>query len=105
MAPRASREWAFSTTLRQHPDGVVYGGRLYAVGGWDGSSDPGRTVEVLAPNAVGGMAEYPELEPEAVSSRRGSTGTSPLGIAGIIGGSALLLAAGGWYARRRWRAG
>jgi hypothetical protein len=63
---------------------------------------------VLAPHnvqplAVGGIAEYPQLEPEIVASTHDSPGTSALALAGLAAGSALLLSAGGWYARRRWR--
>jgi len=49
---------------------------------------------------VGGIAELPE----AAESPGGSS-SFPFGaMAGIATGGALLLAAGGWYARRRWRA-
>jgi hypothetical protein len=53
---------------------------------------------------VGGIAEYPEVEPETVASTRDSPGTSALAPAGLVTGAILLLAAGGWYARRRWLA-
>jgi len=52
--------------------------------------------------AVGGIAEYPQLQSEAAVSVHDSTGTSTFALAGLAAGAALLLAAGGWYARRRW---
>ena len=53
--------------------------------------------------SVGGIAEYPQLEPDAVASSRDSLGTNAFGLAGFATGAVLLLTAGGWYARRRWR--
>jgi hypothetical protein len=50
--------------------------------------------------AVGGMAEYPDVEPGPVASAHNSSGPSAAAVAGMAMG-ALLLAAGGWYARRR----
>jgi len=52
---------------------------------------------------VGGIAEYPQLEPGVATSAHGSSGPSTLAVAGLATGAAVLLAAGGWYARRRWR--
>ena len=64
------------------------------------------TVEVQVVGApVGGVVEFPQLEPKAVSGGRGSSGPNAIALSGAIAGGALLLAAGGWYARRRWRAG
>jgi hypothetical protein len=68
----------------------------------------GNTSEFSAPvpysSAVGGIAEYPQLEPEAVNSTHASPTPGALALAGLATGAAPLLAAGGWYARRRWRA-
>jgi hypothetical protein len=54
-----------------------------------------------SPGPVGGIAEYPQLEPEAATGG-GSSGPNNVALAGAAGGAALVLAAGGWYARRRW---
>jgi hypothetical protein len=51
--------------------------------------------------AVGGIAEYPQLEPQAASSSHGSSAPGTLALAGLAAVGALLLAAGGWHARRR----
>jgi DMSO/TMAO reductase YedYZ molybdopterin-dependent catalytic subunit len=51
---------------------------------------------------VGGIAELPDAEPEAVATEPGSSGLSPLVLAGVAAGGALLLVTGAWYARRRW---
>jgi len=58
------------------------------------------------PPAVGGIAEAPDADasPLGATASGGSSGTTYAVIAGIAAG-AVLLAAGGWYARRRWRAG
>ena len=53
---------------------------------------------------VGGVAEPPQLEPEAMSSGHSSSKANALAVAGAIAGGALLLAAGAWGMRRR-RAG
>jgi len=51
---------------------------------------------------VGGIAEYPQLEPGATSGVGSSSGPNALALAKLASGSALLLAAGAWYTRRRW---
>jgi len=55
---------------------------------------------------IGGIAEAPDLDTSALEATAsgGSSGTTYAVIAGIAAGVALL-GAGGWYARRRWRAG
>jgi large repetitive protein len=53
-------------------------------------------------NPVGGIAEYPQLEPEAAATRGGPSGPNNVALAGAAGGAVLLLVAGGWCARRRW---
>ena len=52
---------------------------------------------------VGGIAEAPDAEASALGATAsgGSSGTTYAVIAGIAAG-AVLLGAGGWYARRRW---
>jgi len=55
---------------------------------------------VGAAPAVGGIAE----PPDAADSRSGSSSLPYAALTGAAAGVALL-AAGGWYARRRWRAG
>jgi len=57
------------------------------------------------PGPVGGIAEFPQLEAGAASGDGGSAAHNALALAGFTAGGALLLAAGGRYARRRWRAG
>lgn len=52
------------------------------------------------PSAVGGIAEY---QPEDVSKGGGASALNTLALAGTAAGAVLLLTAGGWYARRRWR--
>jgi len=54
------------------------------------------------PLSVGGIAEHAQLEPGARSSAHGSPAPNAFVLAGLATGGALLLAAGGWYARRRW---
>jgi len=53
--------------------------------------------------SVGGMAEPPQLEPEAATRTRANHSLAPgaFAIAGLAAG-VLVLAIGGWYARRRW---
>ena len=53
--------------------------------------------------AVGGMAEYPDVESGPATSAHGSSAPSAPAVAGLATGAVLLLTAGGWYARRRWR--
>jgi len=58
---------------------------------------------VQAPSApVGGNAEYMQNETETASGSSGSTSPTLAGLATAV---ALLLVAGAWYTRRRWRAG
>jgi hypothetical protein len=105
LATDGSPQWATGPSLnvpRQHPDGVVYGGRLYAVGGWDGSAS-GRTVEVLATAAVGGIAEHPQIEPDGATSGGGAS--TAIAIGGTVTVCALLLTAGGAWGMRRRRTG
>lgn len=54
--------------------------------------------------AVGGVAEYPQLQSAAASTRGGPSAPNAFALGGLAAGG-LLLTAGGWYARRRWRAG
>jgi hypothetical protein len=54
---------------------------------------------------VGGIAEYPQVEPLPAEDTHHSPGTDTFALAGLATGGALLLGTGGWYARRRWRAG
>jgi hypothetical protein len=68
----------------------------------DGGNARIREVGGTAP--VGGMAEAPQHEPQAVSSDGGSSAPSALAPVGIAAASTLL-AAGAWYARKRRRAG
>jgi len=93
---------------------------LVTAGGTDGSTPFSRqdlTLAVVsvpgepganpceAAAAVGGVAEYWELEPSVRTSAHGPSAPDAFAVAGLATGAALLLAAGGWYARRRWRAG
>jgi len=61
--------------------------------------------------AVGGIAEPPDLPGDSAGeagARPGPSGSSAARYAALAGGLAavaLFIAAGGWYARRRWRAG
>ena len=60
-------------------------------------------VELRVESApVGGIAEYPEVAPDTVARTHDLPGTSSLAVAGLAAGGTLLLAAGAWYARRRW---
>jgi WD40 repeat protein len=56
--------------------------------------DPQRTGSLGAPFAVGGIAELPEVS--------GSSGPNYIALAGSIATALVALAAGAWYARRRW---
>jgi len=66
----------------------------------------GNTSEFSAPVAysppVGGIAEAPLSNAEASADDHGSSAPNNVTLAGLGVGGALLLAAGGWYARR-WR--
>lgn len=55
---------------------------------------------------VGGIAEAPDADASALGATTSGESSAPpyAAIAGIAAG-AVLLGAGGWYARRRWRAG
>jgi len=55
------------------------------------------------PGLIGGIAEVSDAEASALGATAsgGSSGTTYAVIAGIVAG-ALMLGAGGWYARRRW---
>jgi tricorn protease-like protein len=86
--------------------GISADGRYVAFASWSSNLVPGDTngnydvfVHDLS-SPVGGIAEYPDLEPHAASSDGGSAPTA-LPIAGLIAGGALLLAAGGLLAFRR----
>jgi len=65
----------------------------------------GETTDILvageSASAVGGVAEYPQLEP-GPSRSGGSPARDAFALALGVAGGALLLTAGGWYARRRW---
>ena len=52
--------------------------------------------------AVGGIAEFTPLEPDAAAGQPSSSVPSTPLLAGLAAGGALLLAGGAWYARRRW---
>ena len=67
----------------------------YGVG--DGS------VSVGFPTAVGGVAEFPQLEAETVATTPGSSGPFSMALVGAVVGGGLLLVASGWYTRRRWQ--
>jgi len=60
-------------------------------------------VPALKEVLVGGIAEAPDVDASALGATAsgGSSGTTYAVIAGIVAG-ALMLGAGGWYARRRW---
>ena len=55
------------------------------------------------PGLIGGIAEVSDVDASALEATAsgGSSGTTYAVIAGIVAG-ALMLGAGGWYARRRW---
>jgi hypothetical protein len=60
----------------------------------------GKLVE-LAPAAVGGIAEYPQVGPPAASTTGGASAPNAVALALGAAGGALLLTVGGSYARRR----
>jgi hypothetical protein len=61
------------------------------------------TLFVQAP--IGGIAEAPLSEGDVLAGEGTSSMPNALALAALAAGGALLLAAGAWYARRRWRAG
>ena len=69
----------------------------------------GNTSEFSSPVAysppVGGIAEFPSLEPDASLAGPGSSSTPYAALVGAVVGGVVVLAAGGWYARRRRRIG
>jgi len=52
--------------------------------------------------AVGGVAEFPSLEPEAAADGLGPSEATSIVLVGAAVVCALLLAAGAWYGRRYW---
>ena len=88
-------KWIYSVT---HIQLVNYDflGSYESIGSSDEADIPGYWT------AVGGIAEFPQLEPATASSGGGSSRPSALALTGLAAGGALLLGAGGWYARRRW---
>jgi hypothetical protein len=55
---------------------------------------------------VGGIAEYPEIEPAMAATTPGSSAPDTTALAGSAASGVLLLTTIAWYARRtRWRAG
>jgi len=62
------------------------------------------TVSVIQdyPLSVGGIAEYPQLDPGAPNNAHGSSVPGTFALAGLATGVAFLLATVGWYARRQW---
>jgi len=62
----------------------------------------GKVIDDVCSVGVGGIAEYPQLKADSASGARGSATPSALALVGIAAGGTVLLAAGGWYARRRW---
>jgi hypothetical protein len=68
---------------------------------------PTRTPTFIAtpapPPPVGGVAELPDVENMPMESR-GSAGLSAGVLAALAAAGALLVAAGGWCVKRRWRA-
>jgi len=71
----------------------------------DARFDNFRLVAGLAPTGVGGITEFAPFAPEAAVGGPGPSLPPYAALAGIGAGGALLLAAGGWYARKRRRAG
>ena len=57
--------------------------------------------DVTCSGVVGGIAEVHPLEPDAAAAGTGSSATGTPLLAGLAGGSLLLVAAA-WYVRRRW---
>ncbi|MCJ7831622.1 MAG: hypothetical protein MUP86_03795, partial [Dehalococcoidia bacterium] len=53
------------------------------------------------PLPVGGIAEFPSLEPGAAVDRAASSGPSAVALSAAVVGGVVVLVAGGWYARRR----
>jgi titin len=64
----------------------------------------GNTSEFSAPYSppVGGIMELPDAQAGAAETKPSQSAPDTLAIAGLAAGSALLLAGGAWYARRRW---
>jgi hypothetical protein len=63
------------------------------------SPTPTPTATPTPHGAVGGIAEPPDIESAAAAS---GPGASVAGAAAVAMSAALLVAVGGWYARRRW---
>jgi hypothetical protein len=52
---------------------------------------------------VGGIAELPLAESDSTAGRSSGPNLSILTLVAALAGGSILLAAGGWYSRRRWR--
>ncbi len=65
----------------------------------------GDTVSVIPypPPPVGGVAEYPQLEPQSILTEQTRAATKSFAIVAVAGG-VLLLVASAWYARKHWLA-
>jgi hypothetical protein len=91
-------------------DGEAYddNGTITEVSGPSGTTtvnqvDTGVIQYSSQPAAVGGIAELPDApgEPQRLAQSSGGLSAQYAGIACAVAGS-VLLAAGGWYSRRRW---
>jgi len=97
-------------TLNIPPNGVTQGKWYKLDCPPPTASTPGPTPDLtqdaavkVEAYAVGGIAEASDVDASALGATAsgGSSGTTYAVIAGIVAG-ALMLGAGGWYARRRW---
>jgi len=68
----------------------------------EGHYDASVQEKCISAAPVGGEAEYPQVQPAAASTGGGSPARDAFALALWAAGSALLLTAVGWYARRRW---
>ena len=109
LALDGSPQWATGPSLsvpRQHPDGVVHQGRVYAVGGRNDSAG-WNVVEVLGMTPVGGIAELPALagtsagQSDAMREEGGASAVHAA-LAASVAAAVVTIGAGAWYARRRW---
>jgi len=63
--------------------------------------DPTECDLVDCSGSVGGVVDLPDFEPGAISGGADSSAPNAIALTGLAIGAVLLLAAGGWYIRRR----
>ena len=93
----------FSNYLQDHLAPLISSDTWYRYAYVDAVNSGWANLPLEYPGFIGGIAEVSDAEASTLGATAsgGSSGTTYAVIAGIVAG-ALMLGAGGWYARRRW---